>query len=118
MLTKKLLKPPACFGAFRHIFWFCTKILYGIETLIDAQTAGSRPPVSMSISHHCVFLRHNYSNLQKDNLPHLKESFGLYLFSHQSCATGTLLLRKQIYPLKSSLNLRQVIFFTLLSEVH
>ena len=92
--VKKLLKPPACFGAFRLIFWFCAKILYSIATLIDAQTAGSRPPVSMSMSHHCVFLRHNYSNLQKITCLILRNLFGLYLFSHQSCATGTLLLRK------------------------
>ena len=37
--------------------------------------------------------------------------FGLYLFSHQPYATGTLLLRKQIYPRKSSPNLRSFIFF-------
>ena len=42
--------------------------------------------------------------------------FGLYLFSHQSCATGTLLLRKQIYSRKSSLNLRQLVIFMLLIE--
>ena len=88
--VKKLLKPPACFGAFRHIFWFCAKILYSIETLIDAQTAGSRPPVSMSISHHCVFLRHNYSNLQKNNLHHLKESFrSISVFSSVMCHRHT-----------------------------
>ena len=34
--------------------------------------------------------------------------------SHQSCATGTLLLRKKIYPRKYSLNLRQLIFFFML----
>ena len=27
--------------------------------------------------------------------------YGLYFFSHQSCATGTLLLPKEIYPHKS-----------------
>ena len=40
------------------------------------------------------FLRHNYSNLQKITYLILRNLFGLYLFSHQSCATGTLLLRK------------------------
>ena len=48
---------------------------------------------------------------------YLRNLFGLYLFSHQSCATGTLLLRKQIYPRKSSLNLSQLIFFMLLGDV-
>ena len=48
-------------------------------------------------------------NLQKATCIILRNLFGLYLFSHQSCATGTLLLRKQIYPRKSSLNLRQLI---------
>ena len=43
------MKPPAIFGAFRHIFGFCAKILYSIATLIDARTAGARPPVSMLI---------------------------------------------------------------------
>ena len=40
----------------------------------------------------------------------LRNLFGLDLFSHQSCATGTLLLQKKIYPRKSSLNLKQLIF--------
>ena len=44
-----------------------------------------------------------YVTLKKNNLHHLKESFRSISFSHQSCATGTLLLRKQIYPRKSSL---------------
>ena len=34
------------------------------------------------------------SNLQKITCLILRNLFGLYLFSHQSCATGTLLLRK------------------------
>ena len=38
----------------------------------------------------------------------LRNLFGLDLFSHQSCATGTLLLQKKIYPRKSSLNLKQL----------
>jgi len=33
-------KAPAVFGAFRHIFGFCAKILYSIATLIDTRTAG------------------------------------------------------------------------------
>ena len=33
-------KAPAIFGAFRHIFGFCAKILYSIATLIDARPAG------------------------------------------------------------------------------
>ena len=61
------------------------------------------------------FRIHGFSNLQKITCIILRNLFGLYLFSHQSCATGTLLLRKQIYPRKSSPNLRQVIFFTLLN---
>ena len=55
-----------------------------------------------------------FSNLQKITCLILRNLFGLYLFSHQSCATGTLLLRKQIYPRKYSLNLRQLNFFMLL----
>ena len=51
------------------------------------------------------------SNLQKITCIILRNLFGLYLFSHQSCATGTLLLQKKIYPRKSSLNLKQLIFF-------
>lgn len=35
-----------------------------------------------------------FSNLQKITCIILRNLFGLYLFSHQSCATGTLLLRK------------------------
>ena len=54
------------------------------------------------------------SNIQKITCIILRNLFGLYLFSHQSCATGTLLLRKQIYPRKYSLNLRQLNFFMLL----
>ena len=57
------------------------------------------------------------SNLQKITCIILRNLFGLDLFSHQSCATGTLLLRKKIYPRKYSLNLRQLIFFMLLSGV-
>ena len=45
----------------------------------------------------------------------LRNLFGLDLFSHQSCATGTLLLQKKIYPRKSSLNLKQLIFFMFLN---
>ena len=57
------------------------------------------------------------SNIQKNNQHHLRESFrSIYLF-HQSCATGTLHLRKQIYPRKYSPNLKQVIFFTLLIKI-
>ena len=55
------------------------------------------------------------SNLQKITCIILRNLFGLYLFSHQSCATGTLLLRKKIYPRKSSLNLKQLIIFMFLS---
>ena len=47
---------------------------------------------------------------KKNNQHHLRESFrSIYLF-HQSRATGTLRLRKQIYPQKYSPNLKQVIF--------
>ena len=35
-----------------------------------------------------------FSNLQKITCITLRNLFGLNLFSHQSCATGTLLLRK------------------------
>ena len=58
-----------------------------------------------------------FSNLQKITCIILRNLFGLDLFSHQSCATGTLLLQKKIYPRKSSLNLKQVIFFTLLRQI-
>ena len=44
----------------------------------------------------------------------LSALFGLAIFSHQSFATGTLLLQKDIYPRKYSLNLRQLNFFMLL----
>ena len=54
------------------------------------------------------------SNLQKITCIILRNLFGLYLF--QSCATGTLLLRKKIHPRKYSLNLRQLIFFMLLNR--
>ena len=56
-----------------------------------------------------------FSNLQKITCIILRNLFGLDLFSHQSCATGTLLLqKKKIYPRKSSLNLKQLIFFMFL----
>ncbi len=58
-----------------------------------------------------------FSNLQKITCIILRNLFGLDLFSHQSCATGTLLLQKKIYPRKSSPNLKQVIFFTLLRQI-
>ena len=54
------------------------------------------------------------SNIQKITCIILRNLFGLDLFSHQSCATGTLLLQKKIYPRKSSLNLKQLIFFMFL----
>ena len=57
------------------------------------------------------------SNIQKITCIILRNLFGLDLFSHQSCATGTLLLQKKIYPRKSSLNLKQLIFFMLLKGV-
>ena len=56
------------------------------------------------------------SNIQKITCIILRNLFGIYLFSHQSCATGTLLLQKKIYPRKSSLNLKQLIFFMFLSR--
>ena len=48
----------------------------------------------------------------KNKLHHLKESFRS--ISHQSCVTGTLLLRKKNYPRRYSLNLRQLIIFMFL----
>ena len=59
--------------------------------------------------------RRGMSNLQKITCIILRNLFGLDLFSHQSCATGTLLLQKMIYPRKSSLNLKQLIFFMFLT---
>ena len=59
-----------------------------------------------------------FGNLQKITCIILRNLFGLYLFSHQSCTSSTLLLRKQIYPRKSSLNLRQLIFFMLLGKAN
>ena len=44
------MKPPARFGAFRHIFGFCAKILYSIATLIDARPRG----------HHLRFQRQQF----------------------------------------------------------
>ena len=43
--------------------------------------------------------------------------FGLYSFSHQSCTSSTLPLRKEIYPRKSFTNLYQLIFSCLLINV-
>ena len=57
------------------------------------------------------------SNIQKITCIILRNLFGLDLFSHQSCATGTLLLKKKIYPRKSSLNLKQLIFFMFLIRI-
>ena len=56
------------------------------------------------------------SNIQKITCITLGSLFGLYPFFHQSCATGTLLLQKGIYPQKSLPNLRQLIFCRLLSR--
>ena len=53
---------------------------------------------------------------KKNNLVIFDCLFGLAIFSHQSCVTGTLLFQKDIYPRKYSLNLRQLIFFMLLSK--
>ena len=39
--------------------------------------------------------------------------YGLYFFSHQSCATGTLLLPKEIYPHKSDTKFSSTYFLTL-----
>ena len=57
-----------------------------------------------------------FSNIQKITCIILRNLFGLDFFSHQSCATGTLLLQKKIYPRKSSLNLKQLIIFMFLSR--
>ena len=54
------------------------------------------------------------SNRQKTSCITLGNLFGQYSFSHQSCATGTLLLQKEIYPQKPLPNLRQFIFCRLL----
>ena len=62
------------------------------------------------------FGKYPLSNIQKITCIILRNLFGLDLFSHQSCATGTLLLQKKIYPRKSSLNLKQLIFFMFLSR--
>ncbi len=48
--------------------------------------------ISFYVRHH--FSYNFLSNLQKITCIILRNLFGLYLFSHQSCATGTLLLRK------------------------
>ena len=56
-----------------------------------------------------------FSNIQKITCIILRNLFGLDFFSHQSCATGTLLLQKKIYPRKSSLNLKQLIIFMFLN---
>ena len=56
------------------------------------------------------------SNRQKISCITLGNLFGQYSFFHQSCATGTLLLQKEIYPQKSLPNLRQLIFCRLLSR--
>ena len=54
------------------------------------------------------------SNRQKTSCITLGNLFGQYSFFHQSCATGTLLLQKGIYPQKSLPNLRQLILCHLL----
>ena len=59
-----------------------------------------------------------YVILKKNNLAIFDCLFGLYVFSHQSCATGTLLSPKDIYPRKSSLNLKQLIFFMFLNAYY
>ena len=56
------------------------------------------------------------SNRQKISCIILGNLFGQYSFFHQSCATSTLLLQKEIYPQKSLPNLRQLIFCRLLSR--
>ena len=71
-------------------------------------------------SFHCIVLLNNRKNLCqlrgnmsvaaprvtfKNNLPHL----GFWSIPHQSCATGTILLRQQLHPRKSPHNLRQLI---------
>ena len=58
------------------------------------------------------------SNIQKITCIILRNLFGLDFFSHQSYATGTLLLQKKIYPRKSSLNLKQLIIFMFLNKVY
>ena len=42
--------------------------------------------------------------------------YGLYFFSHQSCATGTLLLPKEIYPHKSDTKFSSTYFLTLTKQ--
>ena len=61
-------------------------------------------------SFHGIYL----SNLQKISCIILRNLSGLSLFFHQSCATGTLLLRKKNYPRRYSLNQRQLIIFMFL----
>ena len=66
---------------------------------------------------HFIYVFMIISNIQKITCIILRNLFGLDLFSHQSCATGTLLLQKKIYPRKSSLNLKQLIFFMFLIRI-
>ena len=63
-----------------------------------------------------MFLKPLLSNFQKITCIILVNLFGLYSFSHQLCATGTLLFRKEIYPRKYNANLTQLIFFKLLKN--
>ena len=44
--------------------------------------------------------------------------YGLYFFSHQSCATGTLLLPKEIYPHKSDTKFSSTYFLTLTNDTN
>ena len=63
-----------------------------------------------------ILLQARLSNRQKISCITLGNLFGQYSFFHQSCATGTLLLQKEIYPQKSLPNLRQLIFCRLLKR--
>jgi len=56
--------------------------------------------VETEVFHSQTFKQTIQNSFLKNNLLILDCLFGLYVFSHQSCATGTLLLPKDIYPRK------------------
>ena len=88
-----------------QIYEFSIENKHMRKIFVSNQNAGRNSWIFPSVHWIFMFL----SNIQKITCIILRNLFGLYLFSHQSCATGTLLLQKKIYPRKSSLNLKQLI---------
>ena len=81
----------------------------------DARRAHGRAPRSAQsvAAGDRTFRRRCRLNDRKENRLIVVNLFGLCPFPHQSSATGTLLLQKEIYPQKSLPNLRQLVFLPL-----